>query len=313
MIEGNGWLKKALAEGGGVSSNVRANVLHGAGVYAIHAGDTDRAKSFIRESLELCEDTRNRRLMAHILNTLGLWLRSQGDLRQSIAYFERSLVLCRETGAEAMGASSMAELAVVNLQSGDLDRAQDLLDESLAIFKSIGDDFGIANVLIFMADIQHYRGDDTRAIELLEEAIALFESFDKGLSFKGHNIRAGRLALELKQNGRAKSISSEYLIIARRAGRKNDIVRCMNVLARVAVSEGQDTRAARLIGKEKALRDALSLALPLEERKSENVAIAALRDRMSDESFARHIEEGREMTTEDAIAYALEEKSYAAL
>jgi hypothetical protein len=60
-------------------------------------------------------------------------------------------------------------------------------------------------------------------------------------------------------------------------------------------------------GAASAIRDAIGSSLPPNERKKYDLQVAATREVMGGDAFAAAWEEGRAMTMEQAIAYALEE------
>jgi hypothetical protein len=78
-------------------------------------------------------------------------------------------------------------------------------------------------------------------------------------------------------------------------------------LAAVAVAQAQSERAARLFGAAEGGRDAIGAPLPPAERSEHDRSVAAARAALGDEAFAAAWAEGRTMTFERAIAYALTE------
>jgi hypothetical protein len=79
-------------------------------------------------------------------------------------------------------------------------------------------------------------------------------------------------------------------------------------LAEVAGLLGDFGRAARLWGAADALREVLGVRWVADQRKMHEPHLQSIRSRSDEELWARAWEEGRAMTGDDAIAYALEEQ-----
>jgi hypothetical protein len=77
-------------------------------------------------------------------------------------------------------------------------------------------------------------------------------------------------------------------------------------MAELAVAQGQNEQAARLLGSAEVLRDAIALPLQPPDRAEHDRIVAAARAQLDKSTFAAAWAEGRSMTLEQAIAYALE-------
>ena len=74
----------------------------------------------------------------------------------------------------------------------------------------------------------------------------------------------------------------------------------------LAAAEGQSARAARLMGAAQGLREAVRDPLPSYEADFIERWLAPARARLSAPAFETALAEGRAMTMEQAVAYALE-------
>jgi hypothetical protein len=73
----------------------------------------------------------------------------------------------------------------------------------------------------------------------------------------------------------------------------------------VAVAQAQSERAARLFGAAEALREAIGTPLPPADRAEHDRSVAAVRTALGEEAFAAAWAEGRALTLEHAVAFAL--------
>lgn len=126
----------------------------------------------------------------------------------------------------------------------------------------------------------------------------------------------GLVALHRGQYEQATAQLKESLIQASEMGYKAGIVDCLHGLAHVAAAEGSQegtlrgkklARAARLFGAAEAEFEAMSAHFFFAVDRAEgDRQVTAIRAQLDEATFAAAWEEGREMTMEQAIEYALE-------
>ncbi|MDQ5854093.1 MAG: hypothetical protein M3380_18890, partial [Chloroflexota bacterium] len=98
----------------------------------------------------------------------------------------------------------------------------------------------------------------------------------------------------------------ESLAGFRELGAKWDCAAGMEGLAAVAGAQGNAARAVRLWSAAGAIREAIGAPLPPVDRPHQETALARLRTALGATTFAARWAEGRALTLEQAIAYALE-------
>ena len=81
----------------------------------------------------------------------------------------------------------------------------------------------------------------------------------------------------------------------------------VDAFGQLAAAEHQPARAARLMGAAEALHEALHIPVRYCSRADHDRAVAAARAALGEEAFAAAWAEGRAMTLEQAIAFALQE------
>ncbi len=80
---------------------------------------------------------------------------------------------------------------------------------------------------------------------------------------------------------------------------------CLEKLVGIAVARGQPEGAARLLGATEALRQAITAPMGAADRADYEQSVALAQARLDEHTFAAAWAEGRAMTMEQAIAYAL--------
>ena len=107
----------------------------------------------------------------------------------------------------------------------------------------------------------------------------------------------------------ARSRFTTSLALFREVGDRRNLIKCLEGLAGVWVAEGRVEKAARLFGVSEALREALGTPLPGSYCANYQRNLSDIRKQLDEASIAAAWAEGRAMTMEQAIGYALKEVS----
>jgi non-specific serine/threonine protein kinase len=83
---------------------------------------------------------------------------------------------------------------------------------------------------------------------------------------------------------------------------------CFEGLAAVLAFTERPEEAARLLGAAEALRESLGVGLAPAEQTTHDETVEAVRSALGEDRFGADWRHGREMSLDDAIAYALEEE-----
>ena len=153
----------------------------------------------------------------------------------------------------------------------------------------------------------HAAGDEGQAGVLLEESLVLLREVGNQPGQQQALGGLGRVAQAQGDHERAVSLFRESLLLSRTLGGRWQSAHVLAGVAGVFGSYGQPVRAARLFGAAAALREAVGIPLPPVARPEYERDVAAARARLNETTWATAWAEGRAMTLEQAIAYALEE------
>ncbi len=94
-----------------------------------------------------------------------------------------------------------------------------------------------------------------------------------------------------------------------KAGQRGAVAHQLECFAFIAEAQEQLSRAARLLGAAEALRENTRLPMTLYERPEYEQHLTAVREQMGEAAFAAAWAEGRTLTMEQAMEYALKETS----
>jgi predicted ATPase/class 3 adenylate cyclase len=227
----------------------------------------------------------------------------QGQIAASRPYYAESLELARQLGdrwATANAAYNLGFTYVV--EQGDLAAARELLDESIAGFRELDSQKDIARVLwaISSADLAERNFDDARRAN--QESLTILRGSDDRFGL-GWTLRQGAMiALQQKRAAEAREFLVEALELFYAAGDRSAGSILMGDLAQLAQLEGDYPRAARLAGAGASMTEAFGTAL---SEVADRLQGRDLRAGLSAEDFAHFWEEGKAMSFEAAVAYAL--------
>ncbi|HEX2739398.1 MAG TPA: tetratricopeptide repeat protein [Rubrobacter sp.] len=305
--EGRSWLEALVARVGWNSSEARAKVLEGLSWLADQQGDLELAEATAEEGLKLSAEAELGEVVAaDFQNVLANAARQRGDYGRAAELLEESLALHRKARDTRGVAWSLGNLAIVSTDRGDYEQAKQLYEEGLALSRDLGGAELLGAYLISLGYEYLLEGDPERATTLNEEAAELYRKRSRRGLLQIALDNLGWAALVRGDHQEAEVLHEESLVLCRELGDKLNGSESMEGLACAAGAEGQAGRAARLFGAAEALREAAGYKQATRARSLREPYLTAARSRVNETDWAKAWEEGRSMTFEDAIAYALE-------
>ena len=300
------WLQKALERGSDATA-ARAKVLVGAGRLAWFQGELARANTLLEESLALYQELGDEAGAAFALLVLGRTAVSQGNRRRGEALVEDSLALFRQQGNRWGIARSLIVLGDGALFEGDVDRAAAKFQKSLEISQDLEDAEGIALSLLYLGRAAYILGDHARSYTLLEESLVVFKDSGDSRGVAEALLELGRVARAQGDSARALALCRESLVLSRKLANNSHIAFCLTTLAGVIQAAGDVAQAARLFGAAETLLGSLDAVLDPGGSLSYPSDLGAARTELGEPAFEKARDEGRAMTVEQAVAYALSE------
>jgi predicted ATPase/DNA-binding SARP family transcriptional activator len=295
-------MRRELGDRQGIAQSLHnlANVAHDQGDYAA-------ACSLHRESLEIRRELGDRQGIALSLGNLGNVIWSQGDYVSARSLHQESLEIRRELGDRQGIAQSLGNLGIVAHEQGDYDSARSLLEASLEIFREMGDRHGIAYCLINLGEAAWSQGDYASARSLQEESLEIGRELGNMMGVAQSLGNLGNVAWSQGDYASARSLQEESLDIKRQLGDRRGIASSLEAFAGLNGKAIKREKAARLWGAAERLREEIGSPLRPTDQEEQNGAAAAVRAAIGENAFAAAWAEGRIMTMEQAIEYALTE------
>jgi predicted ATPase/DNA-binding SARP family transcriptional activator len=274
LAEGRQWLEGALARESGAPGLVRAKAFtkvawlaHSQGDHAASVTFAGAARALYEEHLALLRECQDRPGLLQTLRDLSEVTSLQGDGSATWMLCLETLELLREMGDRPALAATLHSLGQLALKQGTREAARAYFEESVTIRRALGDDSGLMHLL----------------------------------------GRLGHMAREEGDYERARALYLESLALRRRLWDEIALTQSLEDLAGLAARQGEAQRAARLLGAAEARCERLGARFPLAIPEECERAVAAARAALGGDGFASAWAEGRAMSWEQALDYAVEE------
>ena len=266
ITEARSWLDKVLSATAGQPAPLRAQVVTSASAFALIQGDYPEATRLAEESLQLARAHGDTGRIANALSNLGAIALAGGDSKKARPLLEEAVGLSRELDEKPVAARAINNLGDLALTVGEYARAETLFQESLELLRELGDTSNVARSL----------------------------------------FNLGAAALQLGQHGRARSRFRESIGLSHKMEDKEDLAWCLEGFAALAVAEEEPDRAARLLGAAGGLLEAMGGEFKPFERLLHEETVVRARGRLPPHSFDAGWAEGKSLSLEQAVEYALE-------
>ena len=242
---------------------------------------------------------------AKALQAAGYLAFIRGSYPVACAFLEQSVAIRREVNDSPGLMQSLHFLGLVRRCQGRYGEARTLFDEALAITRRIGDRAWEAATLHCLARLAYYEGDLLGARSLFEAALikrhAVRDLWGLGITLGdlGDVVRA------LGDGSAARRLHGESLALWRELGDGRGTAQCLEGFAALDVDRSAFGRAVRLLAAAAEIRgEGGEPASPNRQGQLDGMLEAA-RSALGQHAFSAAWAEGRAMTLEQAIAYAL--------
>ena len=288
----------------------RTKLLARAAELAYRQSDYAATVAFAEECLEICRELGDKQGMASALIKLGNAATEAGDYGTASQYLGEALMIWRKEDDEHGIARALISLGWVSIRSGDYPLANALLEEALAVSRELGDTRSIGFELSGLGEVALHQGDHARATRLLEESLELRRQLGNKWGIGVSLGTLGLVALRQRDWERAVSLLSESLEVRREISDKGGSAWCLERLAEIASAQGNPERAVRLLSAAAALRVSIGSVIDPADQDVHQKQRAALRAELGEAQFTVIWNEGRALTFEQAVAYALEDQPH---
>lgn len=305
QLEARSWLETFMVAIDDVSPTVRAKGLLWKGLLLMSGtGDGCTASPLYEEALALFRDGGDVNGASETLQAQGDVHRHRGELTIAAQRYAGSLELAEQTGNDYLAAHGWMGLALCAQEERQFKTAQRYWKMMLESAERAGNEASVALALNSLGEMARYDEDWELAERYYERTLGLARELvhEPRMALALHNL--GYAALGRGQPEKAKGLFADSLLLYEGRQHHKGVAECLAGLGRVEASQGKPERAARLCGAAEAILERLGTRLDTLDRIDYDRTQVALGDQL-DEKLETLLDEGRAMSMDQAIAYAV--------
>jgi predicted ATPase/DNA-binding SARP family transcriptional activator/DNA-binding CsgD family transcriptional regulator len=305
--EGVRWLQEALAKGGATVPTARFWALTNMGNMLRQQSEFERAEACHEEALKLCEELGDRGGVAESLAHLGFVAEKRHDTERATRLLEKSMEVARDSGNTGVVTGILRILARIAFDSGDFERARSLRREAVTSARE-QNIWGNSGLLCDVGYHELALGNHEQAMALLEESLAISRELGDKWVEAACLLSLGNAATLRGEPNQAMMLLREGIAMWVEFESKPNVAAGLEGLAEAVSALGEELRAVRLWGAAAALREVLDVPWsPVEQLLHEPQLIAA-RSRLDEAMWEAAFAEGRGMSFEEVVEYALSDE-----
>ena len=240
---------------------------------------------------------------AKFLVCTGLMAMVRYDLASAKHLFQKALQVSCELGDKRGAAWAQVSLGSAMLE--DTDAAIATAEEGLVFFRQLNHKSAIALTLNTIGEIARVGGEDERARLAYEECLVMCRETGDTRRICMILFNLGFLAQHVGDYERARDQLQQGIALAQTINNKFALALGLTFLAGPLGSTGQLQRAVRLLGASEAALERIGAFITLADKVEVDRNMAAVRAQLDVTAFETAWAEGREMTLDQAVNYAL--------
>jgi ATP/maltotriose-dependent transcriptional regulator MalT len=285
-----------------VPAHVRGRALACRAEMAFDLQEWDTLERCAQESLELSRASGDDFPVPTALRVIGQAAARAGRMGEAVAYIDQAIEAAGAAGNDWEAGLTMAARAAIMLRQKQLKSAQRSYEAALEVL-SDNNRWGVAQVEYGMGALALARGDADMAVRHYRDAMEIFRELDAWPEIARCQAGIGWIAVTSGDYGQAQESLAENLRLNQVCGQRLGIARGLEAFAALSAARQQPERAARLAGAACQLREALGLGTGTNSRIEGVLEFA--RGPLGASAAAALFAEGRELTADDAIGFAL--------
>jgi predicted ATPase/class 3 adenylate cyclase len=270
-------------------------------------GDHTEGRQWLKRVLDLPEAARFPESQAEALAQLAhhTWL--QNGAQEARPLVVEALSVARAHDDKRNTAKALTILGLVLTFENNFVAARSTLEESQPLFQEVGDTWGYAHAVMGLALGALKQADRTTSLILHEQALAIFRELGDRYFQSAALRHIGNLRVRQGDLAHGAAALREALFLAQELDSKFEIYALTWSFAEVAQRAGNLARAVSLYWAAKDVAKSVGAWWKEDETEFDD-KLATSRAALGESSFAEAVEQGRALTMEQAIAYALEDQ-----
>ena len=268
------------------------------------SSDPAAASSLATDGLKLCRESGDGYWTAVALNLISEIALHTGRTDEAEASADEALSVAQAAGDGWNEGYALGTRAAIAAHRGKLREAEQLATASVAVMRRIDQQWGAARALLGLGDLARFRNHPGEAHGWYVEALAILREIGARPEIARCLAGMGRVAMDLGAIEQARRHLTRSLRLSHATGARISVARGLEAFAALAGHESRPELAVQVAAAATALRETAGLP-PLAGARTERY-LAPARRLLGDAAVARLWASGRAMTSEAAVALALD-------
>jgi predicted ATPase/DNA-binding XRE family transcriptional regulator len=269
--------------------------------------DYDQACVYFEDGRKFFEKGGNKWGIRIALGTLGMVNEAQGEFEKAKTLYENSLTLSREIGDFDGITWGLLLLGTLAVNQGEYSKAMGLLSEGLSYAKMAKNKPNIGSILTQIGIAASQTSNIEQARSVFEESLSMYREMGNPIGTLKSMRLLGYIARLDGDYTQARSLFVDSLKLAFQLKDKNNIGLCLIYIGELTLAQRHPEEFVHLLGMaESILPNNWRQGMPPYFRSDIQMAVDSARATLGEQSFIAAWAEGRAMTMEQAINYALE-------
>jgi predicted ATPase/class 3 adenylate cyclase len=251
-----------------------------------------------------------KRTLAKILSAAAWLAYRQNDLEAMGLYIEESLTLARALNDKPLIARALRITSAVHMAHGQFLEWKRWNEEAHSIYQELEDKAGLVLLAQDEALAQtFFQRDVSRAIEILGNHLSLVEALDDISTSAWFQYALGSFNLMRDEFEKARVLMKNALLIFRQINYVYFVGNCLVAFASLANGLKNPVRAARLFGARDSINESIGAVDNQQIQRIFGPILERTKSMLDEATFQSAWAEGKAMTMDQAIEYALSEES----
>lgn len=285
---------------------IRAKALQAMAFLYYSQGDNPNAYKAGEKCATFARQLDDPQMLAMVLAFSGSARLFEGDFANGRKQIEEAVALTRSGNdkyAQGMALGMMAQVQMI--VNHDLKAAKEYEQRALALTREISGTWTSLMMYFGIGRGAMFRGDYAVARERFAYCLPLFEEMkDEHRTNMIHSELAHMDRYEGKLQ-QAEGVYRRTIVVWQRLGHRAAVAHQLECFAFLAKAHEEPERALRLLGAAEILRERINIHMQPLERKEYDRHVADLRAMIAEDEFRTLWAEGRSMSMDEAVAFAL--------
>jgi tetratricopeptide (TPR) repeat protein len=289
---------------------LRAKALGALAFIYTSLGRGREAVACAEQSVALYRQLDDKRSLASVLLVGTIALESSGKLVEAETALKEALVLAHSDNNVFVSTWVLSNLGRITAKlHGDLDTASRLIEESIRLSEAAGLPWQVAAAYEVRGFLAAYSGHYEAARAFFEKSMLAYHDVGAHFNVLLNKSNLAHLERQFGHYQQALERYRETILGFRDVGQFGAVAHQLECFGFLATAGDQNERALKLFAAADALRERVSSTMTSDEQAYFDEQIRVLRQKLDAGQFDRIWTDGRALTMEQALAFALEENN----